>query len=280
MEGFKKTDGFALLLCILGVAVAVAVVAFEKLVHLTPETWFLVLSTCIVIILLCAVNAALLFLNRRTRFGAFRMSGVLLVNLGIACLAFGLAILLAGPSSHDASKRPAEDLPGFFAVSFIRMYDTPELRRKYIFQFGAPTGAKTAFYISPNGLFTFSATDVHGEVYALEIPLSTGAIPINRYTFLYCDLGLGSHSTFLRVFADGNEVASRTLSFPIDLGKNYHEWRQVTVGADNTGKNNAPFKIAMFGHGHTTLTHEQINQFKGRFDEFLTNIDSPIRREP
>jgi predicted MFS family arabinose efflux permease len=53
MEGFKKSDGFAALLGIIGVAVAVGLIAFEKLYHPTPEQWLWVLTGCIVIILLC-----------------------------------------------------------------------------------------------------------------------------------------------------------------------------------------------------------------------------------
>jgi hypothetical protein len=71
-------------------------------------------------------------------------------------------------------------------------------------------------------------------------------------------------------------VARRTLDF-IEFGREYSKWKQVTFGADNQGQNNAPFKVAMFGFGHTTLTGPQIQSLNSGFLEYLREIESPTK---
>jgi hypothetical protein len=219
------------------------------------------------------------------RWGGKRMwPQYLMVVSGISFFVGLVAFLQLNitPPESAPPKSTAENVDtnslGFFATAFIRLYDTPELRRKYVFDFLAPTNARMAFYVSPSDLFIFSVTDVNSEQYSLEVPVGGDAIPLNRYIFLYCEIALRSHSTGLRILVDGKQIADRTLGFRLDLGKSYWEWKHTTIGADTGGQNNSPFKIAMFGSGHAPLTDTQVVSFQKRFEEFLVGIDSPIQR--
>jgi len=139
-------------------------------------------------------------------------------------------------------------LPGFSAFALVRLYDSPELRRKYIFDFASPDGSKVSFYLASDDFFRFTLMDINKESYALEVPVGNAGVPIDRYIFLYCEIALGLRETILRVLVDGKEVRRRAYDFPISIGS--RKSQQVTLFADNEGKNNAPFKVAMFGFGH------------------------------
>jgi hypothetical protein len=128
-----------------------------------------------------------------------------------------------------------QTLPGFSAFAFARLYDTPELRRKYIFAFSSPDGAAVSFYLGADDQFRFQIRDVHKEEYTLEIPIGDHGVPIDRYIFLYCEVALGLQETVLRVRVDGKEVRKRTYDFPITLGS--RNWQKITLFADTEGKN-------------------------------------------
>jgi hypothetical protein len=148
-----------------------------------------------------------------------------------------------------------KNLPGVQVSGFLRLYDTPEVRRRYIFQISNPEGGKAEFFLSASDIFIFSVTDIHGETYALDVPYGTSGIPIDRYVFLYCDAGIDRKSMTIRLFIDGKQVQTRTFDLPVELGSN--KWH-ITIGADNNGQNNGPFKMAFFGVGHATETESQI----------------------
>ena len=182
------------------------------------------------------------------------------------------------PKAETAVAQPASSTMGFFASAFARLYDTPELRRKYLFDFLAPTNSRFAFYVSPSDLFIFSVWDVNGEQYTLEVPIAADTIPLSSHIFLYCELALYDRSTGLRILVNGKKVAERTLNFKLELGKEYWKWKQATFGADVSGQNNAPFKVAMTTSGHTPLTDTEVALFEKRFEDYLVAIDSPIQR--
>jgi hypothetical protein len=187
------------------------------------------------------------------------------------CLAL-ICALLVWPLLFEAPKD--QNLPGFSASAYLRMYDTPELRRRYIFQFSNPDGGKTEFFLSSSDIFTFSLTDVRGETYALEIPYGPTGLPIDRYIFLYCDAGIDKQTTTLRVFVDGKEIKSRTFDLAVEIGS--HNWQKITFGADNNGQLNAPFKVAMLSFGRQTLTKTQIRNENDRVVQYLRGVNSPV----
>lgn len=164
---------------------------------------------------------------------------------------------------------------GFFAVSVVRLYDTPQLRRKYIFDFLAPTGARISFYVSPSDVFVFSVTDINKEPFSLEVPIASDDIPLTRYIFLYCEVALQESSTQLRIIVDGKQVNSRTFGVRVELGKDYWKWTRSTFGADTDGQNNAPFKVAMHGSGHVPMTDQQVLLMRYSFKAALPGISLP-----
>jgi len=51
-------------------------------------------------------------------------------------------------------------LDGLGAYAVVRIYDTPEDKRKYIFHLGTPQNARADFYISAADIIILSVTDV------------------------------------------------------------------------------------------------------------------------
>jgi hypothetical protein len=170
---------------------------------------------------------------------------------------------------------PQQALPGFTASALIRLYDTPEAKNRYIFDLATSDGAKAAFYLSASEQFTYSITDTNGVSYNLEIPIGNSGIPIDRYIFLYCEAGVSENSTVVRVMIDAKEIRRRVYDFPISLGKK--DWTKFTVGADNQGQHNSPFKIAMFSAGHTTFLDAQVKDMFVIFTKYLKDTGSDIR---
>ena len=168
------------------------------------------------------------------------------------------------------------ELPGFSSFLFVRLYDTPEARRKYIFDFESPTNSGASAYLSSSDIFTFSVTDTHGETYNLEVPLSDKTIPIDRFIFLYCDAGIGGQHTTLRILVDGQIIANRVLDFPIDFGPEYWKWKHATLMADKNGKNNAAMTVAIWGSGHSTTSVARIKRLQHTFEKYLADVGSPL----
>jgi hypothetical protein len=216
---------------------------------------------------LMILDAGLMFLWRDA---GPKLGPGIVINLAIAAI---VGALVWHYSPADFAK--AKNLEGFTASALVRLYDTPEAKNRYIFDLVTTDGAKVSFYLSASGLFTYSITDTHGAAYNLEIPVGNNGIPIDRYVYLYCEAGVDDDSTVVRVMIDAKEVRRRVYDFPIDLGKK--DWKQFTIGADNKGQNNAPFKIAMFTVGHTTLSNTDVKNMLVIFSQYLKDIGSGIK---
>jgi hypothetical protein len=151
-----------------------------------------------------------------------------------------------------------ERLPGFTGYAVIRLYDTPESRRRYVFEFVSSDGAKASFYLSASSLFTFSITDVRGESYPLEIKVGTGGLPIDQFVALFCEVGVDKDSTTLRVLANEREIARRDLGFPINLGK--MDWKAGALGAPANGINQGGiFLLSELGAYAGTMTTANVH---------------------
>src|ERR1019366_7251474 len=124
-------------------------------------------------------------------------------------------------------------VPGFTSYAVIRLYDTPESRRRYVYEFVSSDGAKVAFYLSASSIFTFSATDVSGEHYPLEVKLGGDGIPIDKFVALFCEIGIAKNSTSIRILVNEREIAHRDLSFALKLGK--MDWKPGALGAPVIG---------------------------------------------
>jgi hypothetical protein len=216
----------------------------------------------IAVIAIMVLDATLLFLwqDWRPRLGP----GIVL-NLATAAIA--LALVWHYSPIHFLEQKE-KGLPGFTAFAFVRLDNTPAAKNRYVFDQVTSDGAGAAFYqLASSSLFIFSIKDTHGAFYNLEIPVGDKGVPVDRYVFLYCDAGIGKGSTVARVMIDGIEVRRRVLDFPMDLGK--QDWKQVAVGTDSRGQNDAPFKIGVFGVGQEAFSNSDIRTHYIQFVQFL-----------
>lgn len=151
---------------------------------------------------------------------------------------------------------PDKKLPGFAAYAVLRIYDVPEFRRKYIFDFGAQNSkARAAFYLSASDQFTFVLTDVRGESYPLEVKLGHGGVPIDKFIMLLCEAGVDGDTTVLRVSVNGKEIQQRKLSFAVDLGD--RKWGPgTTLGANAMGQDNGVFMLMELGAWAETFSKQ------------------------
>jgi hypothetical protein len=140
-------------------------------------------------------------------------------------------------------------LPGFGGYAVLRIFDDPDFRRKYVFNVGSDDGAKVSFYISAADMFTLSATDVHGEPYTVEIPISSNKIPLHDFMALFCEVGVTEENSILRIDVNGREILRRTLPFVINLGS--RKWKNTSIGGGS-------FRFVEFGIWGETFSNEKI----------------------
>jgi hypothetical protein len=218
------------------------------------------------------LGLALFFLFFRYRWPAVNRY---VAYVGMLLSILIVAIALIPPRSPLAN----ETFPGFSTTIALKINDAAKIGRQYIFEYKTPEGAKTSFYLAGTGRFSFSTTDIHNEIYSIEIPVGAAGVPIYKFIFLSCEVGVADASTTLRVLIDGKEIAYRTFPFRIDLGSK--AWIKGTIGADTDGQNNGAFEtLAMNGMGHVTFTDAQLESFIRGFRKYLHDIGSPIAERP
>jgi hypothetical protein len=151
----------------------------------------------------------------------------------------GMGIMVALVLVYVTAQRPAlasEPVPGFAAYMVIRLYDSFESQRKYVFEYATKKNAKAALYLSARGQFTFAVTDIRGDTYPLEVKVgSDGSIPTDQVVILFCEAWATNTSTVLRILVNGKEVARRDLSSRISLEN--MDWKAGTSGAPIIGPN-------------------------------------------
>jgi hypothetical protein len=186
----------------------------------------------------------------------------------------------AAPSAAHPKMGARERCLGFSAHMVLRLRDVAAIRRKYIFDFGTPEGARVAFYLSASDRFILEAKDVRGETYPLEVPFGGNGIPIGKFVYLSAEVGLEETSTFLSVAVNGIDVQRRTLGFRIDLGS--RKWSGGTIGSDAAGKNNAGFDLGEFWGYPTTLATQEAEQLCAYFLKTggLVDVNPQARRRP
>jgi len=188
-------------------------------------------------------------------------------------MAIGIIIILVSLWPKP-SPLNSESYPGFSATIALKIKDASTGRRQYIFQYNRPNNVTAAFYFSDTAdRMIFALTDAHGEVNSLDFPI--GAIPLYRFIFLTCQVGLGTSATYFQVLVNGEEVQKQELPFRLDLS--YGVW-QGTIGADKNGQNNAAFEsLAISSSGHDTLTSKILGAMLADVRKFLAprmNLDN------
>jgi len=159
------------------------------------------------------------------------------------------------PDSNEYSPLAAESLPGFSATGALSIHDLAASRRKYVFDFHTPEGARASFYFSAKDYPIFAITDLQGETYSIDAPLGNEGIPLNKVVYLTCEVGVTNNATYLRILVDGREVAHQELHMAIDLGSK--SWAG-TLGTDKDRQNTGAFSAGLFGNGHVTMPDDHL----------------------
>jgi hypothetical protein len=178
------------------------------------------------------------------------------IYIGVPLVTMLLVISAAAISEWPASD---DSKPGIGVFSVIRLYDSPEYRRRYVYEFITSNGAKAAFFLSSSGTFTFSVIDVHGESYPIEIKVGRFGIPIDQFIILTCEAGIGRKATVLTVSVNRKEIARREIPVPVDLGT--RDWHAGSLGAPVTGQNQGGiFLLAEVITWPTTFSNTEIEK--------------------
>jgi hypothetical protein len=222
------------------------------------------------------VGISLLFAFLRYRFPVMPKSvsniGVL---AGLVLIAYALISWLM-PTESPLAK---DSFPGFSSTFALKINDAASAKAQYIFEYQTDDAAKVNFHFSSAGdRFILQVTDIHGDDQSLDLEIGSNVVPINKFVFITCQIGLASRDTYLRVVINEKEAMSRTLPFRMDLGSRH--WVKGTIGADATGNNHSAFdylSVDIMSHG--TLTDHQLTQILQRVRTYLRDIHSPVASE-
>jgi amino acid transporter len=252
----RKTHQIAVLLWFGALAASIAVSAASLLFPDAPRNilWACFLGGTAMALTLVFLAAVIAFRDRELdtqKFPRKLLMGMMVAGIGVIVL----IIIFFWPS--DAFNSP---MAGFSNYSVVRVFDTPDFKRKYLFDYQTPEGAKVSFYISASDIFTLSATDIRGESYPLEIPIASGKIPLTSYVVLFCEIGFTKDSTILRVGVNKAEVQRRTLPFVIDLGS--QNWNAGTFCG-------VPLRITEWGNYNKALTNDDINKLVDNVRQYV-----------
>lgn len=195
--------------------------------------------------------------------------------IGIALVGFAVAPLVVPAKSPLAS----ESLPGFSNILGLKIEDAAGIKRQYLFEYQTAEGSRTSLYFSAAGdRLIFSVGDIRGDSESIDLSIGRKGVPLNKFVFVTCQVGLETTKTYMRVLLNGEEVGSRALPFRMDLGS--RQWTTGSLGADSQGRNNSAFEsLALAAMGHVTLTDDQLLHLLEDFRTYLRDINSPLVKE-
>ena len=128
-----------------------------------------------------------------------------------------------------------ETQPGFTRIVLMQIDRASIPGRQYAFNDLAPDGARMALFLEPDTIsagggsgshLTYAVTDTKGRTNRLQVPVGPGGIPADRNVFVTCVTGNTKQSSYMRVLADGLEVARQTFDTPLELGG--RQWKPTT----------------------------------------------------
>lgn len=152
-------------------------------------------------------------------------------------------------------------LPGMSLHAFLRISHLPVTRRKYIFDFGQPTGERLSVYLSSDNVFTLCFVDAKREPHPIQLPIGT-IVPLGEFFYLACEVGDGGQFTAIRVAVNGIEAGKLELPFRADIGA--LDVPGGVVGADLEGNNGAAFdmqQLALYTVTQPDVALTQLNQY-------------------
>jgi len=157
--------------------------------------------------------------------------------------------------------------PGVGVYSVIRLYDSPENRKRYVFQFITSNAASAEFFLSASGQFTFAVKDIYGESYPLEARVGKNGIPIDAFVVLLCEAGVDRTSTHPKIFVNKQLIAWRDIPIAINFGT--RDWHAGSLGAPLTGKNQyGIFEIAEIAVSSTAFSDGEISKLVDNASKF------------
>jgi hypothetical protein len=194
---------------------------------------------------------------------------------GLGLIAYAIISWLI-PTESPLAK---DSFPGFQSTFGLKINDAASAKAQYIFEYLDAEGAKVNFHFSASGdRFVLSVTDVHGDSQSLDLIIGSEGVPINKFIFLTCQVGLASRDTHLRVLINGKETMRKVLPFRMDLGS--RKWIVGTIGADSRGDNNSAFEYLVVGAmGHVTMPDKLMASFLNDIHTYLHAMNSPVEKE-
>jgi len=260
MGATDRRLGWAWFFASIGGAALIAIIAAPELPVWSLDVLFLIVAICLTIAVI-----------KFGWFGAPNVPGKIVRSLFILSVIWGTVFWfrwkLLTPHIVDA-------LPGFAGHLVIKLVDEATLERQYVFDVGDPEGARASFYLSPNNLFTFAVTDTRSNVYPLETDIGRRGIPLGRFNYVLCEIGVSGPETTMAVLVNGREVAFRSIRTAIDLGS--RKWNSGSLGSNQQGKQFGSFTLAELLFYSATPTDDEQHQMnaylKGRY---ALNIREP-----
>ncbi len=100
-----------------------------------------------------------------------------------------------------------EKNPGVSIHTILRIFNTNENRKKYLFDYGKQKSNRWSVFLDEEDVLTFQILDSKGKRYSLRAP----GIPQDEFIFLSLECAIRSMSTVMRVLVDGQTLATRTI---------------------------------------------------------------------
>jgi len=166
--------------------------------------------------------------------------------------------------------RGGKPLPGISLHMSIRLINHSADRRKYLIDYGHVDGSRFSVHLSSDNVFTLMFVDNKKEPHPVQIPLGGDGIPLGRFFYLGCELGIGGNITVLRILIDGKEARSLELPFKTDLGE--LDVPGGVIGADLNGTDGAWFDIAEKLVLSETVIPQKLTAMKEYFDGRPHNV--------
>jgi len=98
--------------------------------------------------------------------------------------------------------RPNATYQGFDIFFWGRIYDLPQDRRKYAFDFSDVSGARAEFYFTGDNVARFIVSDIGGESYSVDLPIGSNGVPTDGYIFLVCQIGITEQSSGMSIYVN------------------------------------------------------------------------------
>lgn len=163
-------------------------------------------------------------------------------------------------------------LPGFIYWASLEIRDIREERKRYIFDFGKKDAERLSVYISPDNLFTVVLTDSKSEPYTLKLPLGRDGFPVEQLVDFWCELGVGSDFSVLRIIA--NDEPRGIVRVPTRINLGTLNASNGVAGTDLEGNNGSWFSMCGSAVFKEILGEKQRRGFQDAFKQFRLKLES------